>query len=466
MKRLILAGLLLAAGVGGVLVWTAVSEERDYRRLIAEGNAALMNGRTFLAIEAFTGALTLKPGAMLGHLRRGETYRRRGEFGAALRDLRTAAALDPTATRPLEQLGDVNAALGQHVAAESSYADYLRLDDDAPRVLYKLGLARYRNGDAAAAIPVLERAADLDGDLADAHLALGLALRARDRPEAALAALRRAVALAPADTEARLELVDVLFALGLQEERIDQLEALAALDPEHPQHQVTLGLAYAEAGRTDLAVLTLGRAAERYPNQPHFYVALGRIWLELAEREGDPVALGKANEALDPTIVEAVNTSDAHVLRGRVLLLTEDLTGAEAAFVTATQTFPIAPDAYYQLGLLTQRSGRLAEAREAFVLHDTLASHALSDSLRAAGARRLGALSRRLNDVDSEASWLQLAADLGNSNASLWQRVADAHARAGDQPAARRAALRGLELKPDNQLLRALLERFRPPPSP
>ena len=44
---------------------------------------------------------------MLAHLRRGETYQRRGDLEAAARDFRTAAALDPTATRPLEELGDV-----------------------------------------------------------------------------------------------------------------------------------------------------------------------------------------------------------------------------------------------------------------------------------------------------------------------------------------------------------------------
>ena len=47
---------------------------------------------------------------MLAYLRRGETYQRRGERGdldAAARDFRKAAALDPTATRPLEALGDV-----------------------------------------------------------------------------------------------------------------------------------------------------------------------------------------------------------------------------------------------------------------------------------------------------------------------------------------------------------------------
>ena len=43
---------------------------------------------------------------MLGYLKRGQTYRRRGEFVAAIRDLRRASEIDPSATRPLEELGD------------------------------------------------------------------------------------------------------------------------------------------------------------------------------------------------------------------------------------------------------------------------------------------------------------------------------------------------------------------------
>ena len=55
---------------------------------------------------------------MLAFLRRGEAYRRRGDLTSALRDLRNASRLDPAATHPLEQLGDVNDALRRYKRAQ------------------------------------------------------------------------------------------------------------------------------------------------------------------------------------------------------------------------------------------------------------------------------------------------------------------------------------------------------------
>ena len=86
--------------VGVVLAWYAVRQEREFQRLIAAGDAALAADQTYGAIEAFSGALALKGDSMLAHLKRGDTYRRRGELTAALRDLREAATPRPVGPAP------------------------------------------------------------------------------------------------------------------------------------------------------------------------------------------------------------------------------------------------------------------------------------------------------------------------------------------------------------------------------
>src|SRR5437764_15358579 len=110
MRRAI-AGLmvLVAAAAAATAAYQVAARQRDYRALVARGDAALRDDQTFTAIESYSGAIALRPDSMLAYLRRGETYRRRADRGgleAAARDFRTASALDPTATRPLQALGD------------------------------------------------------------------------------------------------------------------------------------------------------------------------------------------------------------------------------------------------------------------------------------------------------------------------------------------------------------------------
>src|SRR5712691_8231256 len=102
--------LLVLTTIGGALAYQAAARDRDYRALLARGDSALRDEQTFGAIEAYSGAIALRPDSMLAHLRRGEAYQRRGEGGdldQASRDFRAAVALDHVATRPLEELGDI-----------------------------------------------------------------------------------------------------------------------------------------------------------------------------------------------------------------------------------------------------------------------------------------------------------------------------------------------------------------------
>src|SRR5262249_55556441 len=107
MKRfLAVAALLALAASGGALAYQTAAKARDYRRQLAPGDAASRDGKPFDAIEAYNSAIALRPDSTLAFLRRGEAYLQRSDLGAAARDFGKAAALDPSATRPLEDLGD------------------------------------------------------------------------------------------------------------------------------------------------------------------------------------------------------------------------------------------------------------------------------------------------------------------------------------------------------------------------
>jgi tetratricopeptide (TPR) repeat protein len=134
MKKVLAAFIVLTGlGLGGMLAHQAVQQDRDYQARIRQGDDALSRGQPFGAIEAFSGAIALKPDSMLAYLKRGEAYHRRGDATETLRnallDFREAAKLDPGATRPQEELGDVNYQLRRYANAVESYEAYLRLDD-------------------------------------------------------------------------------------------------------------------------------------------------------------------------------------------------------------------------------------------------------------------------------------------------------------------------------------------------
>ena len=226
------------------MAWYAVRQEREFQRLIAAGDAALAQDQTFGAIEAFSGALALKSDSMLAHLKRGDTYRRRGELTAALRDLREAAALDPSAPRPLE-LWATSTPPWAATSAPPSTTGVHALDDRSPRVLYKLGLAYYRNGQTEEAIEPLRSAVALDARLAEAHYLLGMCLRERSEDDEARRALRGH--RDQSGVRGRARGAGRLYeGAGRRQEAIEQLEALAALEPAHPERLVNVGLAYAD----------------------------------------------------------------------------------------------------------------------------------------------------------------------------------------------------------------------------
>ena len=374
MKRLVVISVGLAAlTVGVVVAWYAVRQEREFQRLIAAGDAALASDQTFGAIEAFSGALALKDDSMLAHLKRGDTYRRRGELTAALRDLRDAATLDPSAPRPAELLGDVNAAMGRYQRAAEHYRTFIALDDRSPRVLYKLALAYYRNGQPSEAVAPLYNALAMNDRLAEAHYLLGMCLRELGKDADAQRALARAIDINPALAAAREELVDVFERAGRRQDALDQLEALAALEPSRSERLINVGLAYARWGRTDAAILTLGRAAERYPDQPPVYVAIGKVWLDAAAARNDRVALSKAIGALGPLAASANPSGEVLALYGRAMLLSGDARSAERFLREAADRPPVDPETYRRLADASQQLGHLALARDALLRYVALA---------------------------------------------------------------------------------------------
>ena len=381
MRRLLIVSVGLCALLAGtVLAWSAVRQQREYQRLIAVGEAALSQNQTYGAIEAFSGALALRSDSMLAHLKRGDTYRRRGEFTAALRDLQSAIALDPAAPQPVELLGDVNAAMGQPAEAAEHYEAFVALDDQSPRVLYKLAVAYFRNGEIERALDPLREAVAMDDGFTEARYLLGMSLREVGQDNEALDMLASAVDANPAFVAAREEMVAIFDRLGHRQEALEQREALAALEPTRVERLIDLGLTYARGGQTDAAVLTLGRAAERFPDEPSVYTALGRVWLDVTDPENSGVALSKAVEALQRHATAAGASAEALMLYGRAMLRSGDAQVAERVLLQAAAQTPVERRTFLDLADAAEQLGHIPVAIDALRRYLALGDQDTDDS--------------------------------------------------------------------------------------
>jgi superkiller protein 3 len=459
-----LAALIVLAGLGlaGMAAHAAVQNDRDYQRLIRQGDEAMSRGQTYEAIDAFGGAIALKPGSMLAYLKRGEAYHHRGDspetLTAAVRDLRTASELDPGATRAQEELGDVNFQRHRYENAAESYEAYLKLDDRSAVVFYKLALAARGLGQTTRAVSALQTAVGLNPNFAEAHYVLGLCLKDRGQLKDAQSSFERAIAISPALIPPREELADLHRLQAQTREEIEHLEALAALDPSRPERLIAVGLAYSRAGHAEQAVTALGRAVERFHDYPGVYAALGQIWLETAEDRDDKSALRKALEALEPVASQASASSEILGLYGRALALNGQNAEAERAFKTAAETFPTDPTVLPQFASIARRLGHLEDARQALERYAMLVD---DDHDQAAHAAQIGDLSLQLNDPASAVSWYEKSASLAVPDAVLLAHLADAQLTTGRVDAARGTIARAVAKDPANPSVRAAAFRIQ-----
>jgi tetratricopeptide (TPR) repeat protein len=469
-KRSLFVLVVLALTAGVVISYQEAATDRDYRTRLARGDTASRDDQTFGAIEAYSGAIALRPDSMLAYLRRGETYQRRGELEAAARDFQTAAARDPTATRPLDELGDVRYLQQRFANAADAYERYLRLDDRAPQVSYKLALARYRDGNLDGALSALDAVLRLDDRSTDAHYLRGLCLRDQRQLTEARHALERAVALSPGSIPAREELAELYASLGRRGDELEQLQVIAGLDRDRLESQIAVGLAHARwsadpqqppsrrAGHEDLAVLTLGSALERTPDQPLVYAALGRVWLDIAQTRNDGIALSKALEALERAGSASAATSETLTLYGRALLQSGRVDVAERILQQATERYPLEPAAFLFYATAAEHENHHEAARHALIQYGALVE---DDRGFVPRAERIASLSLILGDNATAVEWLLRANAVGDTDVRLLEALAGAQLRAGDRPAAEATIARALEKDPGNAALLALARKAR-----
>ena len=223
---------------------------------------------------------------MLGYLKRGEAYRRRGELEAALRDLRRR----PSSTRRRRCRASCWATSTTPATASrprrEHYQAYVELDDRSPRVLYKLALARYRAGQPGPGDSMRSRRRSPSTTASRRRTTCSACASASaGDTEAALAALDRAIALAPTLLAGARRAGGSLRASRTIAGRLDAARGAArarsgAGARRHARSRLRPRRPARPRGHDAAATPPSG-----IPNYTYTYVALGRVWLETRRRE-------------------------------------------------------------------------------------------------------------------------------------------------------------------------------------
>ena len=451
-----------------MVVWATVdhrSRERRYLEHLDEGERALAEGNGYAALQAFSGAIALRPDSMVGHYRRGEAHLAQRRVGEAMQDLREAARLAPDAPQPLVALGRAHEMGGDLLKAVDAYeraAEKLKAAE--PGVLYTLALARYRAGAAAnapasAEKPLLQAIAGRE-PFPEAYYLLGLVRRDLQNVDGAIAALEAAVRLAPGLTAAHEELADLYRTVDRPADEMRHLQALAQLDPGGGR-RVAIALAEARHDQFAGALSTLTEAAGHDPGDSQIQVAVGRIQLARAERALDPNALTRAREALEQALGGNARRSEGLALYGRVLYLSGDATAAERILRDAVATAPVDLEAYAFLADAAERLGHHRDGRDALINLDVLQGDTAPPDVRVARARRIGALSLRANDARTALPYLTQAVSGGLRDAATVGLLARARWLTGDTPGAQEALAQALALDPADPDLQRLARAIR-----
>lgn len=437
MKRLLWLLALVAAASGAVGLMARADRDQQYHRLLAEGEAANRDGNGWLAIEAFSGALVLRPDSMVAYYRRGLAYRSQGHDQQAIRDWKDAHALNPDAPEPLVALAELYDTRDEPEMAAAHYAlaaDLLK--DEDPGLLYALALARYRSGAIAEAVDPLRRAVARNAELAGAHHLLGLVYRDIGDPTAAIASLDRAIQIDRKLIAPREELADIYRTLGRHADEVLQLQALAQLEPQIDR-RVAVVLARARGGEFAAALEALAAVATDAPNDSRVHLALGRVHLARAEATADPVSIRRAREALELALGGTARRSEGLALYGRALHLSGDHDEALRILQDAVATSPADRQAFAYLAETAEALARDILARDALLSLQALLGSTSPHAETTTRARRIGVLSLRGGDVATAARYLRRAVNDGLNDASTLASLAEAQWGLGEFDAAR-----------------------------
>lgn len=261
----------------------------DIETMIAEGVAAIGQGRREDAEAAFRKVLAREPGNTDALRRLGVVVYMGGDFQEALSLLELAISLAPDDADAHNNLAAILIDQDEVTDAEAHLRRALALQPGDADINFNLGLILLKRGNHAEARPCFEAVTSVRPDDGDAHHNLGLALRhekGRAAAIAAEAAFRKAVEIDGKDCDSQIELAVLLREEGCLPQALEASEVAVEAHKDDGRVALTHGAILCELGRYTDAVRFFQRAlsAESPDLRAHDY--LGRALAASGDLDG------------------------------------------------------------------------------------------------------------------------------------------------------------------------------------
>ena len=235
-----------------------------------------------------------------------------------------------------KQLADA----GNHAEAITLYQGYLAKDPTSnPAVYYYLGKSLFESGEDQQSAQAFSKALELKKDMKGAHFFLGNLAARGDDPVTAAVEYERELQLSPDSEPVLYNLGQSYAKAGDQDKAIAALDRAATINPAKPEYFMALASIYEQRKDKVKADEMYQKVAAIDPRNAAilFFNVGAKAWNENKPKE--------AVQAYTKALEIDANYAQAHRELGRVLMASQDFSGALKHFQDYLRLEPKAPDA-------------------------------------------------------------------------------------------------------------------------
>ncbi|QPJ64807.1 MAG: tetratricopeptide repeat protein [Candidatus Nitrohelix vancouverensis] len=239
----------------------------------------------------------------------GSAYDKKGDYENAIKELKSALALNPNYVQALSNLGNIYGKQRKFQESIPIFEKVIQLDPSYAPAHYNLAKARDLTGNKQAAAESYRLAIKHNPYFEEAYFNLGFILLDLRQPDEAIKNFKAFLEMQPRNAKAYFGLGNAHMLKNDVEAAIAAYQQSAAADPDFLSPHINAGSLQIQRGNIDDALATFLKLAERHPKIGGVQKNLGIIYLQFKNQPEKAIPHFEAYLRLEP------NAGDSAALR-------------------------------------------------------------------------------------------------------------------------------------------------------